>query len=360
MNGNVTSMIPSVFQINELNTLNLYTIKNELLKTDYYPELYSIVASQEDLKGNYNYEQVSNVGMIYLYVHQRGKNRSIKTKQDYVRMLLHFLYFCHSIDVNDFRSLTRFNIEQYQDVLQQLYPRKTTLAKKITILRGFLKWCYEEDYCEKDLSRGLLPVKIDKNQIPEREIEEDTLRSSILYFKNNPKIKGLLLTLATTGLRLNEIITPKWGDLSYDNRRDKYYLKTIGKRGKVRQAHIKEYALNDIMEYRLRLGLSVEIDPTDLTPFYPNRYGKHYSPSSLSTALSRYMEEAGLKTVKLQRVTPHFLRHYFAQAARAAGASVSDIAETLEHESERTTKENYLRTQLKKEKDVSDLVDIII
>ncbi|MGU3472425.1 tyrosine-type recombinase/integrase [Paenibacillus sp. D51F] len=360
MNENIYQVILSIFQNVNLNSLNKPMLEKELIKTDYYRELYSVVASQEDYKGNYNYAQVSNVGMIYLYIHQRGKNRSETTKRDYIQILLHFLYFCYTIQVDDFRSLTRFNIEQYQGVLQQLYPKKTTLAKKTTVLRGFLKWCYEEDYCGKDLARGLLPVKIDKNLIPEREIDEETLRSSILYFKKNPKIKGLLLILATTGLRLNEIITPKWGDLSYDKQRNKFYLKTVGKRGKIRLAHIKQYALDDIMEYRLRLGLSVEIDPTDLTPFYPNRYGKHYSLPSLSSALSRYMEAAGLKTVKLHRVTPHFLRHYFAQAARAAGASVSDIAETLEHESERTTKENYLRTQLKKEKDVSDLVDILI
>ncbi|WP_376771887.1 tyrosine-type recombinase/integrase [Paenibacillus rhizosphaerae] len=94
----------------------------------------------------------------------------------------------------------------------------------------------------------------------------------------------------------------------------------------------------------------IHIYPTDLTPFYLNRYGKHYSLPSLSSALSRYMEAAGLKTIKLQRVTPHFLRHYFAQAARAAGASVSDIAETLEHESERTTKENQFAYTTKKGK----------
>lgn len=360
MNIHINSIIPVTFKDTNIDNMNHSLLEKELLNTTYYSDLYSIVASQEDIKGNYNYEQVSNLGMIYLYVHHRGKKRSDTTKKDYIRILLQFLSFSRSIQVEDFRALSRFNIEQYQELLQQHYPKQTTLAKKITVLRGFLKWCYEEEYCIKNLARGLQPVQIDKNLIPEREIEEESLRLAILKFDNNPKIKSLLLILATTGLRLNEIITPKWSDLTYDQKRQKHYLRTVGKRGKIRLAHIKHYALEELKEYRLRLGLSVELDPTDSTPFYPNRYGNHYTLSSLSSALSRHMEAAGLKTVKLERVTPHFLRHYFAQAARAAGASVSDIAETLEHESERTTKDNYLRTQLKKEHDVSDLVDIII
>ncbi|MNI54472.1 hypothetical protein D3C73_1093690 [compost metagenome] len=52
------------------------------------------------------------------------------------------------------------------------------------------------------------------------------------------------------------------------------------------------------------------------------------------------------------------MRHYFAQAAFTAGAPISYIAETLGHTLDRITKENYLRNSLKKEHDVSELVDI--
>ncbi|MFF2154446.1 tyrosine-type recombinase/integrase [Paenibacillus chitinolyticus] len=101
-----------------------------------------------------------------------------------------------------------------------------------------------------------------------------------------------------------------------------------------------------------------ELDKKDTSPFYPNRLGRHYSLSSLSSSLTAWMKEAGLVTTQNQRVTPHYLRHYFAQAAFAAGAPIGHIAETLGHSLERTTKENYLRNSLKKQHDVSELVDI--
>lgn len=98
--------------------------------------------------------------------------------------------------------------------------------------------------------------------------------------------------------------------MSFDSKRERYYLRTLTKRGKIRYANIKDYVLEELIEYRKRLGLSSELNPKDQTPFYPNRYGKHYSLSSLSSSLSKKMEEASLTTTLNQRATPHYLRHF--------------------------------------------------
>lgn len=53
-----------------------------------------------------------------------------------------------------------------------------------------------------------------------------------------------------------------------------------------------------------------------------------------------------------------FLRHYFAPTAYANGAPTDYISETLDHSSTKITKENYLSRQMKKERDVSDFVEL--
>lgn len=331
-----------------------------LLDSAFYETVMSYVKSNEDEDGNYDYSDISNLGMIYLYVHQRGRKRSKTTKADYIRELIRFLRYASSLGKLDIRELTRSEVETYQMHMESRYPKTTTRAKKIGIVRSFLEWIYEEDYIPKNLTRGLIPVRINKDEIPEREIDEQDFHKAIVYFNDHPKVKALLMILGTTGLRLNEVIAPKWGSLSFDSQRKRYYLRTKTKRGKIRYANIKDYVLDELCEYRKRLGLNTRIDPKDETPFYPNRFGRHYSLSSLSSSLSKHMAEAGLSTIQLQRVTPHFIRHYFAQAAFSAGAPLGHIAETLGHTAERTTKENYLRNALKKEHDVSEYVDIVL
>ncbi|OME30675.1 hypothetical protein BSK63_17430 [Paenibacillus odorifer] len=343
---------------NYLDNIDSSYTRDLFLDDSSYSRLMSYASQREDEKGNYDYEKISNYGMLYLFIHLKGTNRNLNTKKDYIREILNLLSYSAAIGKSDIRDLSRSDIENFQDLMERKYEKTTTRAKKIGIVQSFLDWCYEEEYISKKLSRGLTTVKINKEEIPMREFDDEVLKNAIMYYNDQPKVKSLLLLLATTGLRLNEVRVPAWGALSFDSKRDRYYLRTLTKRGKIRYANIKDYVLEELVEYRKRLGLSSELDPTDQTPFYPNRYGKHYSLSSLSSSLSKKMDEASLTTTLNQRATPHYLRHFFAQTAYAAGAPISHIAETLGHTLDRTTKVNYLRNSLKKEHDVSEVVDI--
>lgn len=339
---------------------NIYNkqLIHALMDSNQYLSVRERVSAREDEEGNYDYSQVSNLGMVYLYVHNKEKKRKDKTKEDYVRTLLAFLQHVVVIDKNDIRELSRFDMEAFQVQLEQHYTKSNTQAKKVVIIHSFLTWCFEEGYLKKNVARGMRPVKKIKEEIPERDIEESDLRLAIEFHQNNPKVQSLLLILATSGMRLNEVIVPRWGDLYYDRRRRKHYLVTRTKRDKIRHVHIKDYALAVLTEYRKRVGFNADLNGEDDSPFYPNRLGQRYSLSSLSTYLSNQMAAAGLTTIHGNRVTAHFMRHYFAQTAYANGAPLDWISETVDHSTTKITKENYLSRQLKKERDVSDYVDL--
>ncbi|MDN4067584.1 tyrosine-type recombinase/integrase [Paenibacillus vini] len=342
------------------SVINYHNYSHILMESSFYELIMSNVTQYEDEHGDYDFSKISNIGMFYLFIHKRGTNRKDKTKRDYIRELVAYLEYVSSIGKSDIRELSRHDMEIYQAYMEEKYPKSTTRAKKIGIIQSFLEWCYIEEYTPKNLTRGLHPVRINKEEIPERVISEEALKNAISFFNNNPKVKSLLLILGTSGMRLNEVITPKWGALYFDSKQGNYYLRTITKRGKVRHANIKKYALEELFEYRRRLGLTTELNSKDDSPFYPNRLGKHYTLSGLSSTLSKHMEAAGLTTIQNVKVSPHFIRHYFAQTAFANGAPIGFIAETLSHSSERTTKENYLRNNLGKDHDVSKYVDIIL
>ncbi|MCY9666449.1 tyrosine-type recombinase/integrase [Paenibacillus alginolyticus] len=329
-----------------------------LIDMNHYISLREIVSSEEDEEGNYDYSGVSNLGMVYLYVHNPEKERKDKTKEDYLRVLIAFLQYVMAIGKDDIRHLSRFDMETFQSHLEMQYTKSTTRAKKVVIIYSFLSWCFEEGYLKKKVTRGLRSVKKKKEEIPERDVDEADLKQAIGFYRENPKVQSLLLLLGTSGMRLNEVITPRWGDLYFDRREKKHYLVTITKRDKKRHVHIKEYVLASLMEYRKRVGLSTELNGEDETAFYPNRLGRRYNLSSLSTYLSKCMVVAGLTTIQGHRVTPHYMRHFYAQTAFANGAPLDWISETIGHSSTKITKENYLSRQLKKERDVSDYVDL--
>lgn len=312
----------------------------------------------ENHSGEYDYSAVSNIGMIYLFLHRKDGNRLDKTKKEYASILIQFMEFLSTKNISDLRVMKRSEVEDYQNWIEDMYEKKKTQAKKITVLSSFLKWCYEEDYIMKDLSRGLSGVTLDRNQIPDREISPSTLGKSLHYFDNDPKFQGLFYLLSTTGLRLNEVVTPDWRDLYWDDVRGKHYLKTKTKRGGERHVHVRPDVLGLICEYRKRLGINIQIDPNDSSPFFPNRYGKRYTLTSLSAQVSKKLHVAGLITTQnYKKTTAHFFRHYFARTAFNNGAPIDLISKTLGHKSTRTT-ENYLSRELKKENDVSDLVTV--
>jgi integrase/recombinase XerD len=330
----------------------------KLIDEQFYTFVRSYIRQNEDEHGEYDYSRVSNIGMVYLFIHRRESNRKSNTKREYAGEIMQFLRHMTENGIDDIRQLKRAQLEAFQEWLAVRYPKTKTQAKKITILSSFLSWCYKEKYLKRDIDRGLVSVRLDKSQIPDREIPESSLNHAISFYAHDPKFRSLMMILATSGLRLNEVVTPLWGSLYYDEVRKKHYLRTTTKRDGERHAHIKEYVLQELVEYRRRLGLGTAINPNDRSPFYPNRSGKHYRLTSLSDIVTKKLAAAKLQTTHGQKTTAHYFRHYFAREAYNNGASVDRIAKTLGHESSRTTEQNYLSRDLKKEHDVSHFVEI--
>ncbi|MFC7561640.1 hypothetical protein ACFQY3_25750 [Paenibacillus farraposensis] len=124
--------------ISILKEENIKEIKDNMLDNTYYDTLTKRASLYEDQQGNYDYSLFSNIGVTYLYVHQKDKKRGLQTKKEYISIILDFLIILPSLfKKNDIRELGRYDMENYQLHLEEQYPRKTTRSKKITILKSF-------------------------------------------------------------------------------------------------------------------------------------------------------------------------------------------------------------------------------
>ncbi|MDQ0255630.1 site-specific recombinase XerD [Evansella vedderi] len=319
----------------------------------------------------------SDLGMIYYYVHKpthadKDKNKKEDTVNEYLRDISQFysqlLYnegFMRS-DVKDFeegsllKNLKKRHIRQYQEWLKTVQQRGkegyslATRSRKVTVLKGFLKWLHEVGYIKEPVYSAFLSNSLREKDRIRRDLSYEEVKQILNFYKDNPIIFAVLSVLATTGLRVQEIANAKWNDLYYDSDDKTYYLSVIGKNDKPRDAIIFDNVFERIQNFRNRRRLNVELDPADDSPLFTTKKGTAYDYKYLSVFVKKVIERTGLEFLKYKpsEVTPHHFRHFFAQYSAEQGASLIYIQRTLGHASYRTT-EIYLEKDLKKKNNVA-------
>ncbi len=314
------------------------------------------------------FESFSELEIIYYYIHRKrhvkkGKGISEDTKKKYVGELLYFYHLIKQEKVmfqedvaeyedNVWRNLRKRHIRSLQEWLSNQNFAMATLARKLNILKSFLKWLYENDYIKETLHAEFLSTALDQEDVPDRELTYDEVMELLNYYQHHVLNHALLSLLATTGLRIAEVANAKWQDIEYDEQRQQYYLKVRVKGDKWRDTPIAPHIFQRVVAYRERRGLSVELGDEQGGNVFVTRNYKPYSANYMSQYVTIIMEETGLPFTKKKRYTPHFFRHFYASYLyNKKGVQVDDIQEALLHVDRRTTL-RYLEKDLKREKDL--------
>ena len=139
-----------------------------------------------------------------------------------------------------------------------------------------------------------------------------------------PRTRALLLLLATTGLRAQEAAGASWAD-TYTDPSGRVGLRVAGKGGASRGVKLLPAVLEALAPWRRDGG-----------PVVPAQHGGHMTTRALEGLVARAARDAGLPGV-----SPHWLRHFLATQALAAGADLRRVQEDLGHASIATT-QRYL------------------
>ncbi len=155
--------------------------------------------------------------------------------------------------------------------------------------------------------------------------------------------------LMDTGIRLSEALNADIGD--YGTEQGMRMLRIVGKGGKERRRRVPveaAYAIDLYLQDRAqRAGAPVE----ELSgPLFATATGGRWQRSEAFDLVKRISEGAGLTGV-----TPHALRHTWANRAKELGVDPREIQEYLDHE-DLTTTMLYLHSATSLERDPSQLV----
>lgn len=210
---------------------------------------------------------------------------------------------------------------------------RSSVARKLSSLRGFVRYLVMRGALQKDVSIGLKGPRQDHG-LPRAIAYEDVARMLDEGVKGSKKElrDGLVLELLYgAGLRVNELVSLDWRHVDIAER----WLRVMGKGSKERMAPFGRTAQDMLQRWRdetIAKGLSVD----DEAPLF---YG--VGSDRLTERTVHRLVVAMSKKVGLHGVTPHTLRHSFATHMLERGAPLRVIQELLGHESLATT-QRYL------------------
>jgi site-specific recombinase XerD len=271
---------------------------------------------------------------------------SPQTKRWYDYKLRYFSKWCEQegLALEDIKSM---QVERYLDYRRTQLSERTgkllstyTLHGDIQVIKGFLRWCSQEDGFE-DVVTERTVNRIEMPKVEKKVIEVFTREQTDALFAACDKEKmphlamrdrAILSVLLDTGIRAGELC-----GLTLNNvylHPNEAYIKVHGKGNKWREVGLGKKARAALHRYITRYRRALE----DEKHVFVNRCRKPLSICGLDQIIYRLGAWAHIKGV---RCSPHTFRHTFAVRYLEKTGDIFKLSRLMGH-SEVSTTEIYL------------------
>ncbi|WP_218668307.1 tyrosine-type recombinase/integrase [Sediminibacillus massiliensis] len=198
---------------------------------------------------------------------------------------------------------------------------QSTVGRKLSMLKSFFSWLVEEEIILRDPTRKIKTPKTPKRMPKGLDISElETVRESCKTVRE----RAILEVFYSTGCRLNELTNIKRHDLDIQN----MSLTVVGKGDKEREVYISHKALFHLQKY-----LHTRDDNCEYLFTTVRRPIRKICNRQIQRIINKIEERAGIT----KTLTPHVLRHTYANLSMDAGIELSDLQHLMGHSSPSTT-----------------------
>lgn len=232
-------------------------------------------------------------------------------------------------------AIERKEIRSFLAHLSAVGQSKKTVVRRLSTIRSFFRYTFEQKLTETNPAELLDTPKIDKkipspltyDQVKKLFDLPDT--STLLGIRD----RAILELFYSSGLRLSELVALNRSDIDHKNNLMK--LKGKGKKERLvpitrtAEAWIAGY-LNHPERHMDADGHLAEADPEAV---FLNRFGKRLTARSIDRHFESYLKQSGLAG----KATPHTLRHSIATHWLENGMDLKTIQTILGHSSLSTT-----------------------
>ncbi len=232
--------------------------------------------------------------------------------------------------ISDLRSLDRTLLRGYLAWLNDLGYVKHSIARKLSVLRTFLKWLLQQGLIETDPlpKRGVM--KLD-SRLPRFLSPDEAAELIGAPATDRPlgiRDRALLETIYAAGLRVSEATGLNVGNVDLATRE----VRVVGKGSKERVVLIGTAARDALARY-LRDARPALAGRRSGMALFLNKNGGRLSARSVQEKVRRYAGHVGLPS----GVHTHTLRHSFATHLLEGGADLRVVQELLGHATPATT-----------------------
>lgn len=225
-------------------------------------------------------------------------------------------------------NLTRQDVLEYKDSLQQQSLSSLTISSYITAVRKFYEWAEAEKYYP-NIAKG---IKTPRRQqaFKKQHLTDDKSTELLEHFKSlSLRDYAIVNLILRTGLRTIEVVRADVGDITFKGNRR--VLKVWGK-GHIEKDDfvvLSEKAYEPIKEYLQTRKAVKSGEPLFTSTSNQNRGGR------LTTKTISSICKDGLRAIGLdgKEFTAHSLRHTTAVAILKHGGQLTDVQSVLRHSS---------------------------
>jgi integrase/recombinase XerD len=255
---------------------------------------------------------------------------SSNTVASYGRDLSQFASFLDKRGLTEPGKIDNDCMVAFLDMLSKENYAYTSTARKVSSIRGFIKYLCAERIIEKSPLRTFETGRPPKRLPKCLEIDELSrlLDAPDIHDDLGLRDKAMLETLYASGLRVSELIALKTEDVNPRMG----FLKCLGKGNKERVVPIGEIAGEYITAYIDRVrGRLMGMNRSEY--LFLSKLGEPMSRVMFWKIIKKYAAQSGIT----KSITPHMLRHSFATHLIERGADLRSVQEMLGHASIATT-----------------------
>lgn len=259
----------------------------------------------------------------------RSKGRSEHTVTNYSVDLLQFVDYLKEQGITDIRNITSDDLRGFVRETMGLGMAKTTVSRKLSALKGFVRWLKKRGHIKNDFAKDLRGPKLPA-ALPRALSYEETdklLTEGPAPGKNEARDRLLLEIMYGSGLRVSEVIGLNAEDISLEHR----IFTVTGKGEKTRIVPFSK-SVKKLLSDWLNLHNITE-GPIFLSE---KKNAERLTVRTVHRVVERAARRSGI-----HGVSPHTLRHCFATHMLENGAPLRMVQEMLGHESIATT-QRYL------------------
>jgi len=254
------------------------------------------------------------------------KRVSDHTLTAYQKDLLQFTQFLDSKKIINIKQITERSIRLYLVELNELKLSRTTISRKLSVLRGYFAFLEQHELIINNPISGIKNPKT-KRSLPEiitLDSYEKILKLLDEETKENFQEKLIFELLYGCALRVSELCSLNIEDIDLFRKS----IKVIGKGKKTRIVPFGDKSIKIFKDYLVNKQNKNQSGPLFLT-----KNGKRIYPRYVGRLVKKYLS----KVSDITKKSPHILRHTAATHMLDRGADLLGVKEILGHENLSTT-----------------------